>query len=728
MRRFIVFLFISINITVLNSAIMTIDSRADEINLRTEFEYSNTQSETTDGSTGDVTENDFSSFTHLYNIDVSKSIYPNLTISGGGIFEAENSRTKSDGSLTEREEERIRPFADVDLRSQIFDAGAGFRRTRLEEKLTGLPTAKNYQDDLNTYLKWRPAGLPLVRFFYDRTHNYDDIETFDQIENSMTLKMNYIALKKHPVNYTYNRTEDEDRLNEFKTVIQTHDGNVAYSRSFFKQRLIMDTSYKVRYRTTTFTGGDVTAATELSPFAGLYAADDSPQDGPALTTVTALIDGNVTASAGVNLGWTASIEEDRNIGFDFGIPAGVQKIYIYVDRNLSAAVSGAFSWAVYTSPDNTDTSSWTLHGVFPASFGTFQNRFEISFPEVTARFIKVVTSPLPSTFIIDPDLENIFVTEIEAFTVTSTADEEEIDSIDQNYGFNLVGRPFDDTVVGYNFFYTLRETDPSTEKSSLNNGVYANVTINRIFSYIARFTRGDDKSTVGSNTERSVNYTYSALLRAAWLETFEQVLTYSGNKLDEEEGTTKSNTIFVRNNAKLYKGWNAFFDASYSWSMPLEGGDSTATTLRVGTNIVPHKKINFDITYSTTEESIKNGEETSTREQELDFRTLYYPYRTLTFFVKFNVQESDENDERKVLQNYSASWSPFPDGDLQFFLTYNETLRSADDQEERVMGPSLKWNIGSHAKLDVFYFLTKVRSKLDTTDSQSLKMTLTLTF
>jgi hypothetical protein len=149
---------------------------------------------------------------------------------------------------------------------------------------------------------------------------------------------------------------------------------------------------------------------------GLFSLDNTPQDGPALQVNNALIDGNVIASAGLDIGLGGDETTLTNIGVDLGFEVAVDQIYIWVDRSLTSAVADSFSWDVYTSPDNTNSSTWTLTAtVFPADFGIFENRFKIPFTQVNTRFIKVVTTPISPTVPDSANFPNIFVTEMQAF-------------------------------------------------------------------------------------------------------------------------------------------------------------------------------------------------------------------------------------------------------------------------------------------------------------------------
>ena len=46
----------------------------------------------------------------------------------------------------------------------------------------------------------------------------------------------------------------------------------------------------------------------------------------------------------------------------------------------------------------------------------------------------------------------------------------------------------------------------------------------------------------------------------------------------------------------------------------------------------------------------------------------------------------------KVRQQYSINWSPFPDGQLNFLLGYNQTI-DADGNETEILSPEVRWQI-----------------------------------
>jgi 7-cyano-7-deazaguanine synthase in queuosine biosynthesis len=184
--------------------------------------------------------------------------------------------------------------------------------------------------------------------------------------------------------------------------------------------------------------------------------------------------------------------------------------------------------------------------------------------------------------------------------------------------------------------------------------------------------------------------------------------------------------VYLRTNAKLYKGLSIFFDSGYSESSSADGDETESTTVRSGTNVIPNEKVTLNANYSATKKTTKAEIDKETSESQWNIQAFYVPARSLSFFLKLTVV--DEEDSYDTIQNYSANWSPFPDGDLQFFFTYSETLRSGDGQKQRTIGPTVKWDMGPHASLDVSYSASKTESELVTTDTDSFIAKLRILF
>jgi hypothetical protein len=703
---------------------MSLYARAEGINFNAEYIYTVSDSDTKIKATGEKVKTDFTRSDQRYNLDISKNLFPYLSFATGGIYELNRLVSESDNNRTSFKEQILRPFAELTLNNPIYQAGVTYRKNRIEEEITDLPDKRSDRDEFIGTVGMTPEKLfPEWNFTFIRTITDDHPTTIDQVRDVYFFETRYNPVRNLLMDYAYTRIDTDDKFRSFDTLEQTHFGKIEYARNFLDERLSMNTGYNIRYNKLEVPGSG-TIESPLVRVAGLSSEDRNPGDG-ALDNNSELINGNTVVQAGLNIGSSADGNPDANIGLDFGFALDVDQIRIWVgvDQPLSATVANAFSWTVYTSPDN---STWTPFATIPsADFGTFDNRFEINFPEVNTRFIKVVTEPLSQTTPGAADFQNIFVTEMEAFITVSGANiNNETKTTDQNANLNLRAQLGDRTVAGYNLLYGRQDQDPfDIKRTQLTNDLFFNHIFNRIFSITATGQRTDNSV----DSQDTITYNYGSSLVASWFRQFGQSLTYSGTYLDEDDGTAYQNSIFLRNNATLYRGWSMFLDTGYGWERPVEGSSQiTSTTIRTGTNLKPNKQITINANYlyrRTEQPDIRIGPET---DQQFDIQAFYIPFDTLSFFAKLSFVDRDNGSD--TFQNYSVNWSPFPDGDLQLFLIYSEILRSENDRKERVVGPSLKWRIGRFGLLDLSYTYTLNDDSIQKTDSNILNANLRIIF
>jgi len=697
-------------------------ARADSLDFNTDHQYVTSSGTTKSKLTGEKADTDFQQFNQLYNFSLSKNFYPYLQFNTGSVYQINTTSSSTGDNDVDTEEKILTPFAELNLTNPIYQAGITYRKNRIEEDVSDIPDTRTDRDEITGTIGMNPPSnlFPDWSLRYSNIHTYDDPETQDQIQNVWTLDSAYAPVLGLLLNYTYIRTDTEERFLNFDTLQQQHLGRAAYSRNFLNRRLSMDTSYTVNYNKFEFSsGGGGTADVPLLRFAGLSKVNnDPPDDGQALALNPALIDGNLIASAGVNIGTGANPNEFINLGIDFGFAIDVDTLYVWVDRRLTNTVANAFSWDVYTSPDNTNFSTWTqVVPVSSVSFGTLDNRFEISFPTVNTRYIKVVTRPLSPTVPPPGTFQNIFITELQAFITASEASFESENSVlNQTYNLGLRGKISDRTLLGYNLYYTQQDTNPGDiKRTQFTNGLYLNHAFNDTLSANANGQRTDTSNDVADGTEDTYNYTYGASLRANWLATFNQSLTFSGTYDNTELGSSSQNALFLRNNAILYQGWSAFLDTGYTWEDPETGSQLTSVIFRQGTNLQPNSKISLNVSFSY-KQTRQSGEDVGpSDETRWDIQAFYIPFRNLSFFAKINTLSRDGSTD--TFQNYTVNWSPFPDGDLQFFFVFNEILLSENNQEDRVVGPGLKWTIGPHIALDLSYNYTTSDSDIQKTES-----------
>ena len=609
-------------IFLLFSGLLRSNAAAQGIRFHTQHTYLSSDTKTKIKATGQGIHSEFYGFNQRYNLDLSKTIFPYLTFQTGSLFEWNNTTSKTEGTKFDTEERLLQPFVGLSLTNPLWLGGINYRRTEIREDLTDLPTTENIRDEVNGNLVWQPAELPVFKMYYTLNHSYNHPKTLDQVEKLFVSDTTYTAWGKLYFEHIYTRQDREDRLANLDTLEQTQFGKIEYTDNFFRDRLFLNTTYRIRYNSIEFPA-NATVQSPLQRFQGLSSLDDTPGEG-ALEVNAALIDGNLFASAGINIGTAGDQTQAANIGVDLGVDVDVDQITIWVDRRLSASVANSFSWEVYTSPDNTDTSTWTLVAtVSPAPFGVFENRFDISFSSVKTRFIKVVTDALSPTIPGSADFTNIFVTELEAFTTRSgLLGSNKSETVDHNYDLNLVARLTDKTRLGYNFEYLFLDREaPAEDRSQMTNNIYVNHAFNEIFSSHVRLQRTDTKE----GDEDMIDYTYGASIRGAYLPTFNQTLAFSGENTKEDQGSTYNYSVFLRNNAILYRGWSAFADLGYSWNLDLNDMRNSGTNVRLGTNLIPNDVINCNVTYRFSKTKTRNDQTTESSTSELDFELFLTP-------------------------------------------------------------------------------------------------------
>ena len=113
-------------------------------------------------------------------------------------------------------------------------------------------------------------------------------------------------------------------------------------------------------------------------------------------------------------------------------------------------------------------------------------------------------------------------------------------------------------------------------------------------------------------------------------------------------------------------------------------------------------------------------------ESKWDVQAFYTPFSNLSFFAKVNGLHRD--GESDTFQQYTVNWSPYPDGDLQFFFTFNEVLISENNQKQTVVGPGLKWRIGRHINVDMSYNWTTDDSDIQKIESNIFNTELKIIF
>ncbi len=687
-----------------------------------EFNYSFLSTKTTDAS-GNTIKTNVNGYNPKFILDINTQIWPNLKLRTGGTFEGIIADIHTNGEKTKTTIINLAPYIDLTLETPLYKAGLGYQRLQQEAKVLRVPSTTLISDYYYGNFGWKPEGLPTVDILLSRRNIYDNDKSFLDIKEefaSLTSRYEYQGpiFQGLVLDYRGTYLHRRDDLIELDVTQYTHAGRVAYSNSFFDKRISLSTTYNILYQENiTDSAGKGFVSTQVFPLGGLSSLDDFPLDG-ALDPNPALIDGNLTASAGIDIG-LIQIGDDprrRNIGLDFVTPTEVNKLFVWVDRALPPSISGVFPWDIYASSDNLN---WVLvHHLFSAPFGPFDNRFEIKFPNVTARFIKVVTRGLT---LADPGaaaFPDIFVTEMQAFLETSVkAGKETINRITHNYDLDVKAMILNNPSLYYELYYFFNRVEfgpTALQRYDLSNSLNVNHRFSQIFSGKAKVGIENGKR----ENEKLFAYFYDASLIADPLATLHNTLTFSGRNEEVEGRPNNINSLFLYNTAKLYQGIDIGLNGGLIFTKQETGEKGRDLVVNLQANIIPHRTITLGLNYSDTLSRRTGGERGSSLKniQTLDFNVSYNPVRTLNLYATIQVI-IETGQKTQTTQNYAVNWSPFPDGALQFNIAYNEDYNTQEHLKERIFLPSIRYNLSKRSYIDVSYQLIHSKSDIQKTDS-----------
>ena len=688
-----------------------------------EFNYSFFSSKTTD-TAGVTTKTTASNYNPRFTFDIDTKIFPNLRLHAGGIAELIKTDVETSGMDTKTNITRFRPYIELTLETPLYTAGIGYIRRQERTEVLHSPSVSLVNEEYNAILGWRPEGLPSIDMRMRRTNSFDDDKDIRDIKEDYINVISKYVYKGLQLNYygTYIHTMDD--LNNLDVKQQVHSGRVSYSDSFLDKRVLLNTTYDVFYsQVKTVSEGAGFVTSQAFPFAGLSRIDNTLPPLPlALDPNPALVDGNMTASAGIDLVSDPPLVR-RQVGLDFLNPAEVSQLLVWVDRELTSTIASSFSWDVFISEDNLNWTRWA--GPMAGFFGPFQNRFEINFPVTPARrYIKVVTTPLARSPLVPP---NIFVTELQAFLSRPAADVAgKIKRASHTYNLDAKARIFDSPILFYDFYYFFNRVEPSSQQRyTLSNGFSANHRFSSVFSGTARVAREDGKE----EDKKRVAYIYNASIVADPLRTLRSSLVFSGRDEEIEGKPNNTNSMFLYNTAQLYQGIDINLNGGLNFSKRETGEKGRDILINLGANIVPHRTLTLGLNYSDTMSRRTGGESgsSSTFTRRVDLNLNFNPVRTVYLSALIELI-AEKGQGIETTQNYSVNWSPFPDGALQFNISYNENLRSEDRQKERIFTPSVRYKLSGRSYVDLTYQMIKSESKIQKTESQVVSSSLKIFF
>ncbi len=717
-----------------------------------ELDYNYLTTRDVNNLTGTVSKSSADSFLERYSLGYRTNLYPYLQLSFGYLYEQAFSAVQSSDATMRSSAVKMSPYVDLSLNNPDFNAGTHFQRTEQRQS----PGGANQITDVysaNFNLR-RREHRPTLTILASRSYFYDkDRSAQDTVADATSLSSAYTPVENLDLGYLFTYNTLLDRLTDVRTHGMSNSGRASYSTNIFDRRISIDTHYRILYSTseTRFPSGGGTGTVTLSVattqgIAGLGPSGSiTPPETPLFETMVSkplLIDGDTTTPTDVNIGYSLN-QNPRSMGVVVAAPTDMNLLYVVLNQDISA-LAGSFVWDVYISTDRTPIGNgpkqWTLlqQGA-TAVFNPFNRRFEISFPDVQAQFIKVVTRPLSSPLPSPPiDINNILVTELLAFHQVSAAEaarETTGWAATQNYdaavNAKILDGPF---LLYYNFFYAGTETNTGTStgparRFTLSNGLTALRSFGSIFSASARVSRDD----IGSNAASQpyeVAYGASVSLTATPLPTLSHNLLVSEQRQYTGSKEVVTQSAILSNAAQLYQGVSLSVTGQQSSTSESDTENVIkASSLTESVSLTPNPQVSITLNHAdtATKQYGRDVAEISQRDATDSVSLSYTPVPAIALSASY-AQDKPRDAQRTAVENYSAYWSPFPGGRLVLSVGYNESIALPSHDKTTQVGPSVQWRINDNLYLISSYLWVRVATAADTVRSENTSVSIRWVF
>lgn len=672
--------------------------RADSLRLLADLEYTRGDSSTTDKESRAETERQRSLFAQLYRLDFSKELTPTLLLNGGGLFDLEtiDTETEINSNTTMKTTDRyrsIQPYAELQLATPLLRGATAFRSGEIKESGANPFTTRRFTEEYSARLNWKPVQLPTVDMNLSRNLSWNEPLSTDTVNDLFELRSRY-AYKDFNFDYSHLHNDMLQKMTDAETSSTSDNGAIRYQTSLFADKLAVSAGARLKRDVTEFSGpADRLAATAApgSTFANL------DETSPTSSLVTDFAD----SLAGVDL--LAATPSQLSFGLDFGVDTRLDTLYINLvtatsDNQQAEAgevdgIDHLYAWSVYVSDDQ---QSWQPRSLSVARFNAFENRFELRFAGVESRYIKIVTTPLNQNLLHDKEIKIAGLSAWESLP----PDTDRFRRTNLNTDLTATWRMSEATSSGYDLHYRKETSQPDDRrKSYLTMGTNLRHVFNPIFSGAGRLARSEIREQ-GDITD--VGYTCSMSLRGRYLDTFNQILTYSyTNDRDRQEGNSTANALLLRSNLDLYQGLSLNLDNGYSWLYPTDGGKNTTTYVRLGSNITPNRWLSLTLAYGVSWSSQPDSR--PSRDQTGSLVVSWVPFATLSMSADLSyTDKAGAHQDSTARQIYNINWSPFRDGTLQFSLGYGAS-RNTLDEKTTSLNPALKWQINRNSLLSLEY-------------------------
>lgn len=657
-----------------------------------------------------------------YRLSIDRALFPNLRFEAGGLFDDRRSRGREDTSDIDTDLRQWSYHGNLSLASAVLSSSLGYNHRTESSKALGSPRQEFQADTASFLTSYRPGGLPSLALLLSHNALYDSDRLLrDTVIDEAQVTALYASTAGRSAHYTLRLGRIDDHIADVTSTTLANLLQATFSDRLLDDRMTVSASINGAAQTSwvTSTGAGGAIATQQYPVAGLSRVDPitsgpgSPESpiGYALDENRALIDGDLSTSAGLSLGYGVTAAGDtrpRDLGVRMADAlTPVSSIYVWVDRQLTAEVAAHFAWQAYASDDNVTWRTVRLQTppgqAASVVFGTFQNRFEIGLEPTRARYLMVATRPLDVGATLDSTYAEIRITEVQVFLVQPAAQvtgrnsvatvnvsaAERIRLLESHELFHDASVVFNTTLV------------PDLRKTwTFDTGLSYARRISSVVALSSRLSRQD----LDAGSGHASNTALTGSLSARPLDTLMHSLTLTEQLHQDRTGTSTLGSLSLFNRADLFRGIAAQLGAGMTFGTTILGQRQLGRQLTINTSVTPNSKLSFQGSYVYDETSLSGGgrpDETVGGDQwqgGLSFNPV--PALFASVALSYTRRARMKN---QTLTNVGGSFSPFPDGNVQLRVSYNETLDDAAGGRTRLGTAGLHWRVRPNSFLDASY-------------------------
>lgn len=377
---------------------------------------------------------------------------------------------RTDGIESQDTATTIRPSAELVVTADTLRWSQRFESLRTRSMFSLGQDTHLARNDLLEKLEWTPPGLPQFTAWIDLRTVDDDL----YVEQTTVESLFQVQQTLPVIDYQYtllSRVDEDDRSGVENDRLE-HTLRASWREDTEGSRFTSTVSVFANRRRNDLSGSSGgLPGVEVFPAQGLAERDTTPQIST-LPVNAALVDGNDTSSAGVNIGgFSSGGEEDWNLGARLPPGSTIDTIHVTTVDTVDAVFASQYVFTVWVSDDN---AFWTqVANIAAPDYDVVLRSFRLSLPPVSSQYVKVVnrTSPATAPAVLVSELR-FFASPTSASPTITTHDETESATAALSY------RVTDQVTLGYDLFLQQANTDTSgvdvRDENRIDQGLWAN--------------------------------------------------------------------------------------------------------------------------------------------------------------------------------------------------------------------------------------------------------------